>query len=155
MHDLKSNERTRAILALSLIPGLGDHRVKKLALGFDDPEKIFSKSKTELRSVDGIGEASALSVLSFKDWKSVDEILDATEKVKAQIITIVDDAYPRLLRQIYDPPALFWIKGNPDALSKPGVAVIGTRNPSPYGKKTARKITTALVEKDLCIFWVL
>lgn len=147
-----SNPNLRTFLALSLISGLGSKRIKLLANAFDDSSQIFSLSKTELRSVETIGEASALSILAFKRWDEVDQIIKATEKVKARIITIADPEYPSLLKQIYDPPALFWVKGNHEALSKPGVGVIGTRHATSYGKKTAEKLSKDLGEEGLCIF---
>ena len=149
-HSNQKNLKT--YLALSLISGLGSKRIKLLAKAFDDPSRIFKLSKTELRSVEGIGEASALSILSFKNWEEVDHIIKETEKNKSRIITIADPEYPTLLKQIYDPPALFWIKGNPEALSKPGIGVIGTRNATPYGKKMAEKLSAELAENGLCIF---
>lgn len=147
-----SNPNLRTFLALNLISGLGSKRIKLLAQAFEEPSTIFKLSKTELRSVETIGEASALSILSFDNWDEVEEIIKATEKVKAQIITIADPEYPPLLKQIYDPPALFWIKGNPEVLSKPGIGVIGTRHATTYGKKTAEKLSKELGEQGLCIF---
>lgn len=142
----------RNLVALTLIPGLGTKRVRHLVQECKDLENLFSYSKTQLRSFEGVGEASALGILSFKDWAHVDAILEQTEKVGAQIITIADSEYPALLKEIYDPPILLWIKGNAEALSKPGVAVIGTRNASTYGKKQAEKLSTKLAEEGLCIF---
>jgi DNA processing protein len=147
-----SNQTLRTLLALSLVPGLGQKRVKQLVHHLDEPARIFNLSKTELRSVESIGEASALAILSFDDWKKVDEIIEATSKNKSQIITIADPEYPELLKQIYDPPALFWLKGNPEVLSSPGVAVVGTRHASSYGKKMAEKLAGELGEQGLCIF---
>ncbi len=147
-----SNQKLRTLLALSLITGLGSKRIKLLVKAFDDPSSIFKRSKRELRSVESIGEASALSILTFNKWDEVDHLIKETEKVKSQIITIADPEYPSLLKQIYDPPALFWIKGNPDALSKQGVGVIGTRNATPYGKNMAEKLSKEIGENGLCIF---
>ncbi|GAB5408145.1 MAG: DNA-processing protein DprA [Balneolaceae bacterium] len=147
-----SNQNLRTLLALSLISGLGSKRIKLLVKAFNDPSKIFKLTKTELRSVESIGEASALSILAFKKWDEVDHILKETEKNKSQIITIADPEYPRLLKQIYDPPALFWLKGNPEVLSEPGIGVIGTRNATPYGKKMAENLSKEMGEKGLCIF---
>ncbi len=146
------NPNLRTFLALSLISGLGSKRIKFLAKAFDEPSTIFNLSKTELRSVETIGEASALSILSFGKWEEVDQIIKNTEKVKARIITIADPEYPGLLKQIYDPPALFWLKGDPEALSKPGVGVIGTRNATNYGKKMAEKFSSEIGNQGLCIF---
>lgn len=148
----KNKKKLRVLIALSLIPGFGCRRVFNLIREIKDPEQIFGLSKRKLRSVEGIGEASALSLLSFDDWDKVDDIISKTEKNGSEIITLADPEYPPLLKQIYDPPILFWLKGNTEALSKPGVAVVGTRNISAYGRDSARQLTAKLVEKDLCIF---
>ena len=148
----KKNPTLRALIALSLIPGLGTRRAKQIAVNVDDPSRIFKLTKSELRAIEGIGEASSLAVLAFDDWKQVDEIIEKTEKNGSKIISIVDLEYPQLLKQIYDPPALFWLKGDPEALSKPGIGVIGTRNASTYGKKTAERLSKELGEAGLCIF---
>lgn len=148
----KNTKKLRVLIALSIIPGFGCRRVFNLIKQVDDPEKIFSLSKRELRAVEGIGEASALSLLAFDEWDKVDEIITQTEKNGSEIITLADPEYPSLLKQIYDPPVLFWLKGSPEALSKPGIAVVGTRNTSPYGRKMAKKLTGELADEGLCIF---
>lgn len=149
---MQNSSTLRTLIALSIIPGLGTRRVRSLLKETDDVAGIFKLSKAQLRSVEGIGEASILSILSFDAWESVDEIIERTQKSGSQIITLADDEYPALLKQIYDPPVLFWIKGNPEALSEKGVAVIGTRNPTSYGKKMAEKFSTELAQEGLCIF---
>lgn len=149
---MQNNSSLRNLLALSLVPGFGTKRVKQLLTQFPDPSKIFKLSKSELRTVEGIGEASALTLLSFDAWDEVDETIEATEKVKANILTIADENYPQLLKQIYDPPILLWYKGDIEALSESGIAVVGTRNTTSYGKKMAKKLSTELAENGLCIF---
>lgn len=148
----KKNKTLRVLTALSIIPGFGCRRVFNLLKHTEDPEEIFRLSKRQLRTVEGIGEASALSLLSFDDWDKVDEIIAATEKSGSKIITMADPDYPPLLKQIYDPPVLFWLRGNPEALSKPGVAVVGTRNTSAYGRNMAEKLTGELADQGMCIF---
>lgn len=146
------SKTTRTLLALSLVPGFGPKRVKQLHQHFKgDLEGLFERSKRELRAVDGIGEASALTLLSFDDWDTVDEIIQKTESLKAEILTIADPEYPTLLKQIYDPPSVLWYKGNPDVLSEPGIAVVGTRNTSAYGRKITKKLVHDLVNAGLCI----
>lgn len=148
----KKNKKLRVLTALSIIPGFGCRRVFNLLKHIEDPEEIFSLSKRKLRAVDGIGEASALSLLSFDDWDKVDQILADTDKSGSKIITMADSDYPPLLKQIYDPPVLFWMKGDPEALSKPGIAVVGTRNTSAYGRNMAKKLTGELADQGMCIF---
>lgn len=142
----------RNVLALSMTPSLGNKRALKLIQELGNPEEIFKQSKSKLKSIEGIGEASSMSILTFKDWERVDEILKITNKTGARLVSILDDDYPALLKQIYDPPLLLWVKGNVEALNTPGIAVIGTRNPSAYGKKQAEVFTKELGERNLCIF---
>ncbi len=146
------SKTTRTLLALSLIPGFGPKRVKQLHQHFKgDLEGLFKRSKRELRAVDGIGEASALTLLSFDDWDKVDAIIEKTESLKAEILTIADPVYPSLLSQIYDPPSVLWYKGNVEVLNEPGIAVVGTRNTTSYGRKSTKKLVHKLVEAGLCI----
>ncbi|RNC79504.1 MAG: DNA-protecting protein DprA [Balneola sp.] len=147
-----SIQNLRTLLALNLINGLGPKRVKQLVQTVKDPGSIFSLTKQELRQVEGIGEASALSILSFNKWDEVDSILKDTKKTRSRIITLLDPEYPELLKQIYDPPVLFWIQGDANALSKPGIGVIGTRNTTLYGRKMAEKLSKELGEEGLCIY---
>lgn len=151
MQNNKTNSTARTVLALSLIPGLGTKRIKSLIQAFPEAGRIFSLSKTELRSVEGIGEASALNILSFNEWTEVDKLIARTESIKAEILTIADPAYPALLKQIYDPPAVLWYKGNVEALSKKGIAIIGTRNTTAYGRKMGKKLALELAENGWCI----
>ncbi|MEO1022713.1 MAG: DNA-processing protein DprA [Bacteroidota bacterium] len=148
----KTNPTLEALVALSLIHGLGARRVRLLIRHFNDPASIFKRTKAELRAVEGIGEASALAVLSFKDWAAVEKLIAQTDRNGSQLITLMDDRYPTQLKQIYDPPVLLWVKGNPEALSKPGIAVVGTRQSTSYGKKITQQLVQQLVQQDLCIY---
>jgi DNA processing protein len=62
----------------------------------------------------------------------------------ARILTLDDPAYPLLLRQIYDPPVGLYVRGNMDPLSAPGIAVVGTRHPTPYGVGMAERLSCDL-----------
>ncbi len=141
----------RNLIALSLIPGFGARKIREFVRSEETIANLFSLSKSKLRSFEGVGEASALAILSFKDWVRVDSIISNTERIGARFVTISDPEYPELLKQIYDPPTLFWMKGNPEVFEKPGIAVIGTRNPSVYGKKKAAQLAGELAEKGFSI----
>lgn len=149
---MQNNSKLRNLLALNLIPGFGPKRLKLLLQKFPNLSRIFNLSKSELKSIEGVGEATALAFLAFNNWDEVDKLLEATNKTKANILTFVDEAYPNVLKQIYDPPILLWYKGDIDVLKKPGVAVVGTRNATAYGKKIAKKLSSELSKSGLCIF---
>lgn len=152
LYRMQNTSNLRNLLALNLVQGFGPKRVKLLLQKFPDIDRIFHLSKSELKTIEGIGEATALAFLSFDNWDVVDKLLEATDKINAKILTIVDETYPDILKQIYDPPILLWYKGNINILKKPGVAVVGTRNATVYGKKITKKLSSELSKSGLCIF---
>lgn len=147
---MKSND-LRELVALSLVPRLGAQRIKLLLEWADHPREIFRMSHPQLKKLQSIGPATADSIVKFNDWDKVDKIIRRTERIGAQIITLTDEVYPERLRQIYDPPLLLWVKGDPGALNKDGIAVVGTRRASSYGKKQAEFFSRALVEQGLSV----
>lgn len=101
--------------------------------------------------IDGFGPFLAEKVLEFNDWEAVDEQISKAEKLGVKILTYSDEAYPPLLRQIYDPPVLLWLMGNPAVLNTPSLAVVGTRRATRYGLETTKKLSTELVGQGLTI----
>lgn len=149
---MKTQSHHRAVLALTRIPNLGSQRIRMILQKVEDASEIFSWRMSHFLKIDGIGEGIAKEILNFKNWDSVDAIIKKTENLGAQLITPKDAHYPPLLRQIYDAPALMWLKGNPEALLKNGIAVIGTRSPGRYGATQAEEWTSMLVASGLSVF---
>lgn len=141
----------RALLALSRIPNIGNQRIKLLLQHFEDAEAVFKQGLHRLKRIDGIGDIVMREIAGFSRWDEIDDILEQTEQLGARLVGYNDTCYPPLLRQIYDAPPLFWLKGNSEILSKPAMAVIGTRNQDKYGSGQARKWTEQLVRSGLCV----
>ena len=140
-------------MALKRVPELGLRRIKLLLDSLDeaDASEIFNMSIPDLLRIDGIGVQSAKNLIKFNDWSLVDRDLDYTEKIGANLVSITDHHYPALLKHIYDPPVLFWYKGDPAVLESDGLAVIGTRSPGKYGMKQAMVWTKAIVKSGLTV----
>jgi DNA processing protein len=119
--------------------------------GIKNAADLFECSVSELMKTDGIGENIAGNLAGFKNWKQVDKILSKTKKAGAQLISYDDESYPELLRQIYDPPLILWVRGNPDALKFHGIGVVGTRRPGRYGIAQTGKWVRELVNSGICI----
>ncbi|MGK7368726.1 MAG: DNA-processing protein DprA, partial [Candidatus Halalkalibacterium sp. M3_1C_030] len=153
-HQAKKKNNADAIreyLALGLVPNLGAYRIKLLMQRVEHPQEIFRLAKNKLIAIEGIGPVVANAIQKFNDWDKVDKLLKQTEECGAKVITYRDEAYPALLREIYDPPILLWFKGDPAVLSTHGVAVVGTRRSTDYGLKKAEEFATALVQKGLTV----
>ena len=145
------NEHIRTRIALSLVPKIGAHRARLLLERVDRPADVFRLSERDLCGIPGFGKTVAAHMKSFVGWSAVETILRRTDALGARIIVPEEKAYPDRLREIDDPPILLWVKGNAEVLNAPGVAVVGTRSPSPYGKDITRQFTRALVQQDMVV----
>lgn len=141
----------REFIALHLLDNLGAQRIRLLLQAVEHPQLIFRLDRHELQSIRGIGPKTAEEVLGFNEWDEVDHILEKTEHTGTQIMTYWDDDYPHLLREIYDPPLMLWIKGDRSVLDTEAISIVGTRRVGNYGKKMARKFAKELVDYDLTI----
>jgi len=130
-------------LALALTPGLGPTRARKLAEHFGSAESVFRASLTELEAC-GLHAAAAQAIATGKSAGLAQEELGKAADAGAHILALDDPAYPPLLRQIYDPPVVMYVRGNVEALSAPGLAVVGTRHPTPYGVGMAERLSCDL-----------
>src|SRR5207249_508754 len=67
------------------------------------------------------------------------------------VVSVADSAYPPRLKEIYDPPAILYVRGDAQLLTKPGLAVVGTRHPTPYGSGMAERLACDLAAQGLVI----
>ncbi|HEX6803164.1 MAG TPA: DNA-processing protein DprA [Terriglobales bacterium] len=138
-------------LALTLTPGLGPTRAKRLVEFFGGIESVLHASLTELEAAGLPVEAAQ----SLGTGRSVELAHDETAKAAAagaHLIALDDTRYPTRLRQIYDPPLVLYVRGNAEALAQPGIAVVGTRHPTPYGTGMAERLGSDLASRGLAIF---
>src|SRR5579872_360220 len=137
-------------LALSLTPGMGPTRGRKLVDHFGSIEAVFHASLTTLEGAK-IPSQSAQSIFSGKSIALAEEELMKAETAGAILLTRSDSEYPPVLTEIYDPPLALYIKGDVAALSAPGIAVVGTRHPTPYGIGMAERLSCDLAARGLTI----
>src|SRR5947207_6807168 len=137
-------------LALVLTPALGPTRIRKLIERFERAENVFQASLTELEAT-GIPAAAAQSIALGKSLQAAEEERVKVEAAGARIICIADDFYPERLKEIYDPPAVIYLRGNASLLSEAGIAVVGTRHPTPYGIGMSERLACDLANRGIVI----
>ncbi len=137
-------------LALALTPGLGPTRGRKLVQHFGSADTIFHVSLTELEAV-GLMAVSAQSIATGASLNRAEEEIAKAKAIQARIITPGDDEYPTRLLEIYDPPLCLYVRGDRSILSKPGIAVVGTRHPTPYGIGMSERLSCDLSGRGLII----
>lgn len=97
--------------------------------------QITQSSPASLRAC-GVDQRTAIQILGARR-PEVDSDLEWAEQTGNHLICHADAAYPALLRQISDPPALLYVRGNPEVLLAPQIAIVGSRNCTPGGAQNA------------------
>jgi len=144
-------ERARlAWMALVLTPGMGAIRTAKAMSRLGQAERLFEVSLTELEGA-GLPAQSAQYVFDGKALTMAENEVNRVAEAGGSFLTPEDESYPERLREIYDPPAVLWIRGNAELLARPGIAVVGTRQPSPYGSGMAEMLSRDLANRRLTI----
>ncbi len=137
-------------VALTLTPGLGPTKSRKLVEHFGSPEAVFRASLTELEST-GIQAVSAQSLATGKSAELAREEIARAAAEGVAVLSMDDPLYPPRLKEIYDPPLILYVRGDPEVLARPGVAMVGTRHPTPYGSGMAERLACDLASQGLVI----
>jgi DNA processing protein len=137
-------------LALGLVPGLGSRNAGKLLSTFGDPDGIFRASLTELEAL-GLKAEAAQAIHSREPLRRAEKELARVKALDCRLITWNDPAYPPLLREIYDPPTMLYLRGNPAVLNRHAIAIVGTRRPTTYGNQMSERLARDLAGRKLAV----
>jgi DNA processing protein len=127
----------QALIALNRVTGMGAVTARRLIEAFGSAAASLDASEKAMRDVPGIGATRAAqfrAAFDAADWQTEEN--RATE-LGVRIFSWDDPEYPKLLRQIYDPPLVLYLCGDVAALHGSAVAVVGTRHPTRYGCESA------------------
>ncbi|GER92428.1 DNA protecting protein DprA [hot springs metagenome] len=131
-------------IALTIMKEIGPITSKRLLSAFRTPQRVFEASLNELKDVDGINESKIKSILNFNSWDAVEKEISNIKSHDVRIIKYIDEEYPESLRYIDDSPIILYVKGSLMKKDKYAVAIVGSRNMTPYGKKITEKIASEL-----------
>ena len=143
-----THHRLKAWLALARAPALSPAAFLQLrAAGIDLLEHVGAR-----RLPAGLPVSSALrSQLLAPDWPGVERDLAWLDQDGNRLVSIEDPAYPPLLREIPDPPLVLYVRGDPGALCAPQLAIVGSRNPTEGGRRTAQAFAAGLAAAGLAV----
>jgi DNA processing protein len=147
---LEQIDEVRALVALSLVPGVGPGRIRTLVDRFGTASRVLSASVAELVRIEGVGRQTSLAIAAFDSWDEVDRQFDRALEVDAHLIVAGAPPYPSLLAEIYDPPAYLWVRGHAD-LDTPSVALVGTRRPTDYGRRVTSELAAGLADVGITV----
>jgi len=134
-------------LALHLVPGLGNMAFKKLLERFGDPAEVFRAAPKDLAQVEGLRKQVAQGIAQRRFSQDPQSVLRDLEELGARMVVFSDPDYPEPLREIHDPPMVLYAKGLDIPAKTTFVAVVGSRNSTPYGVKTAENLAQGLARR--------
>jgi DNA processing protein len=144
------DEERLAWLALTLSPGLGPKRILDAIRQLDTASQIFQLPLTGLEALKFPAQAAQF-IFDGKARQVAEEEWARVAAQGATVLTFGCPEYPERLKEIYDPPPVLWVRGPVSLLSRPAIAVVGTRHPSPYGSGVAEMLSRDLAARRLLI----
>jgi len=131
-------------LALNKIPNLGPITIKKLWDHYGSIDKVWNASESDLVTIEGLNKKAVRSFLANRDNVNLDDELQVANDNNVDVLTLDDNNYPDLLKNIYDPPPVLYVKGQAISQNEKTIAIVGTRRASHYGKEIAKKLAYEL-----------
>ncbi|MBN1880416.1 DNA-processing protein DprA [bacterium] len=142
-------EALRDWLALSLWDELGPSNLSRIRLSIPEPWRILDD--TALMDVIFNGRTRPIDPPRDDLRRKADWLISLSDKGLFRILTIFDPVFPRLLKEISVPPAVLYTIGNQDLMKQHCLAVVGTRHPTPYGRKVTRYFSENLAANGMVI----
>ncbi len=137
-------------VGFNIVPGIGPARLNKLLHHFGDAKVAWHAAPLELARV-GLDRKSLQNLLTIRSKLDLDLEMQRIADAGAVVLTLQDDAYPRLLRQIDLPPPVLYIKGAYLPDDEWALAVVGTRRAKAYGREVTRYLTGALARNGIVV----
>jgi DNA processing protein len=138
-------------LALTMTQGIAARLSARLLEEFGSPDEVFRAPLPHLERCN-LPAAVAQAVFKKQAFKRAEKELATIRTIEnVRLVNWTDVEYPRMLREIYDPPTLLYVRGNVEVLSQPAVSIVGTRNPTLYGTQMAERLGRELAARGVTI----
>ena len=132
-----------AYIILNIISGIGPARVKSLCGHFGSVSSILQASSGELKSVQGIGNTLAEAISCWKNDSEHESEMKLAEKAGVEIITLADDEYPSVLKEVHDAPLCLYVRGQMPSDNDFMLGVVGSRRITNYGRSMSEHLSRA------------
>jgi DNA processing protein len=137
-------------LGFHLIPNIGAARIARLIDAFGNLEAAWRADLTALIDA-GMNEKGAKALIDHRATIDLEREWEKIELAGASVLTLADDAYPRLLREIPSPPPVIYVKGEILPEDETAIGVVGTRRATRYGREMTRRLSSGLAGAGVVI----
>lgn len=139
-------------IAFSSIEQIDSRFIQRLYNYFGDIEVAFNASLDDLKNIDGLSPKKAESFIRCRDKVDIDRTFTNVETRGVNFLTLEDENYPKMLKNIENPPAVLYYKGKLfECNLNKTLAVVGSRKASTYARDNLKKIIADLKNTDICI----
>ncbi|MBN1478437.1 DNA-processing protein DprA [Candidatus Sumerlaeota bacterium] len=138
-------------LTLAAIPQVGRRRLWQLITALGSPGEVLRASPRALRTAEGVDEVTVNSIVEHRDTLDLRPEAEAIAAMGARLIPFTDPGYPRALRAMDDPPPLLHVLGELEPLDEVGIAIVGSRNMTDYGRQMTEAIAGDLAEAGVTV----
>ncbi|AOS43396.1 hypothetical protein Verru16b_00439 [Lacunisphaera limnophila] len=141
----------QAFMVMNDLPNIGPITLNRLLAEFGgDPREILTADKRRLESVRGVGPETSAAILAWRTHFDLPREEERLAQAGAVFITTRDEGYPKMLREIHDPPIGLYRKG-PYLFEQPCIAIVGSRRTTLYGQSVAKKLGADLARLGFCV----
>ena len=146
-----NHKELSALLQLLSVPGIGPVRVRALVGHFRSTAAVLAAPIHALCQVEGIERTLAENIRQSGHAAPAQQQIELAIRHQCRLLTFWDEEFPDILKKIYDPPALLFVKGELRAEDELAIAIVGTRVPTEYGKMAAERLAAALASRRMTI----
>ena len=147
----KPREELIHTLRLSLISGVGPRTRRALLDRFGSSEAVLNAAPSQLRDVEGVGPKLVEKIVAARQQSDAEDEIARCRDLGVTILADDEPDYPPLLRQIPDPPAVLFLRGQLRPQDQAAIAIVGTRHATHYGIRQAERLAASLAQAGLTI----
>jgi DNA processing protein len=144
MPDHDSQSALRYKIGIGLIPKIGPVLTKRLIAYCGSAEGVFTEKGKHLSKIPGIGERLIEQIVNHKNLDAADKEIEFVTRNKIDTLFYLDENYPERLRHCEDAPVILYVKGKTDLNRAKILSIVGTRNPTDYGRNMTREFVEKL-----------
>lgn len=139
-------------IALSSIEQIDSVFIQRIYNYFGDIETAYKASLSDLSQIDGLSVKKAEKFVDKRKNLDIEKIYNTVLEKGIKYFTFDSPNYPKMLKEISDPPAVLFYKGSPESCNfEKTVAIVGSRKASFHAKEAVEKIVSELEGTDICI----
>ena len=137
-------------VGFNLVKGIGAARLRTLIQHFGDVETAWNASSQEMRAA-GLGPKLVETFQQVRSGVSLDLVWERVHSLGIQVLTWEEEAYPRRLKEIDQPPPVLYLRGNLQPEDEWAVAIVGTRGITAYGRQVTAEMASVLARRGVTV----